>query len=336
MKIKLLISLVLLVSQAYSQVADSSAVQDDFITKPALLWKFKTNGPIVASPVIENGTVFVGSLDSALYAIELTTGKIKWKLQTGGAIRSSVAITQKRLFLLSSDGLLYRMEKDSGRIDGFFKTMNGFMGDRQHDYADYYNSTPVIVDSTIYFGSGEINYAISINDGYLRWSYKTGDMVHTTPAIRRGWLYAGSYDGNLYAFNQQTGSLAWKFKTTGKYSFPKGEVMGNPVVVSGMVLAGARDNNLYAIDVRDGYCNWIKSFPFGLALPVTVNDSVVYVGISDDRKLFALDIRSGREIWAADAGFNIFGGCAIGKKMGYFGTLAGKVHGIDLTTGKIK
>ena len=73
MKIKLLISLVLLVSQAYSQVADSSAVQADFTTKPALLWKFKTNGPVVASPVIENGSVFVGSLNSTLYAHDLTT-----------------------------------------------------------------------------------------------------------------------------------------------------------------------------------------------------------------------------------------------------------------------
>jgi outer membrane protein assembly factor BamB len=159
--------------------------------------------------------------------------------------------------------------------------------------------------------------------------------VHTTPAISKGRLYAGSFDGNLYAIDVKTGNLAWKFKTTGKYAFPKGEVMGNPVVAGGMVFAGARDYNMYAIDVRGGFCSWMKSFPFGWALPVTVNDSVVYVGTSDDRTLFALDIRSGLEVWKAPAGFNIFGGCAIGAKMGYFATLAGKVHGINLTTGKI-
>jgi outer membrane protein assembly factor BamB len=79
----------------------------------------------------------------------------------------------------------------------------------------------------------------------------------------------------------------------------------------------------------------MKQFPQGWAIPATYNDSVVYVGTSDDRQLFALDISTGREMWRAEAGFNIFGGCAVGDKTGYFGTLAGKVHGIDLTNGHI-
>ncbi len=337
MKVKLLILLVLLFNQAFSQfmMPATAARPADLDTKPTLLWKFKANGPVVGSPVIDGNTVFVGSLDSSLYALDLSTGKLKWKLPTGGAIRSSVCITEKRLFLLGTDGILYRMEKDSGRVDGIYQTMGGFIADRQHDFADYFTSTPVIADSIIYFGSGDYIYAISINDGYLRWTYKTGDLVHTTPAIQRNWLYAGSYDGYLYAIDVRTGNLAWKFKTTGKYSFPKGEVTGNPVLAGGMVFAGARDNNLYAIDLRGGYTNWMKQFQNGWGLPVTVNDSVIYVGTSDDRTLYALDIVNGREIWKAAAGFNIFGGCAIGTKTGYFCTLAGKVHGIDLKTGKI-
>lgn len=326
----------LLVSQASSQsmmmVPTGPA---DLLTKPGLVWKFKANGPIIGSPVIDNGTVFIGSLDSTLYALDLSTGKVKWKLPTGGAIRSSVCIDQNRLYLLNSDGLLYRVSQDSGKVDGFFQTMNGYMGERQYDHADYFNSTPVIVDSTIYFGAGEYIYALSITDGYLRWTYKTGDLVHTKPAIHNGWLYAGSFDGNLYALDVRTGNLKWKFKTTGKYSFPKGEVMGNPVVAGGMVFVGARDYNLYAIDVRGGYCNWMKSFPNGWALPVTVNDSVIYVGTSDDRTMFALDIRSGGEVWKTNAWFNLIGGCAIGSQVGYFGNLAGKVYSINLTHGEI-
>lgn len=332
----LLISLVLIVNQTFSQFMTNPVSESvDLTTKPSLVWKFRTNGPVVGSPVIDNGTVFIGSLDSSLYALDLSTGKVKWKFPTGGAIRSSVCVTSKRLFLLSSDGFLYRMDKDSGKVDGFFQTMNGYMDDRQNDYADYFNSTPVIVDSTIYFGSGEDIYAISITGGYLLWTYKTGGLVHTRPAISQNWLYAGSFDGNLYAINIRTGNLAWKFKTTGKFTFPKGEVTGNPVVGAGMVFAGARDYNLYAIDMKGGFCNWMKQFPSGWALPITVNDSVIYVGSSDDRSLFAFDIHTGRQVWQTPAGFNIFGGCAIGSKIGYFGTLAGKVHAVDLTTGKL-
>lgn len=333
MKSKLLILFVLIFSQAYSQFMMPMTGKIDFYAKPALLWKYKTNGPIVGSPVINNETVFVGSLDSSLYALDITTGKLKWKLPTGGAIRSSVAILDQKLFLLSSDGILYLVEKDSGKVGGFFPTMTGYIGDRQHDFADYYTSSPVLQDSIIYFGSGDYIYALSINDGYLRWTYKTGDLVHTTPAISNGKLYAGSFDGHLYAIDIKTGNLVWKFKTTGKFSFPKGEVTGNPVVAGGMVFAGARDYNLYAVDLRGGYTNWMKQFQNGWSLPVTHNDSVIYVGTSDDRTIFALDIRTGNEVWKTPCGFNMLGGCAIATNIGYFCTLSGKILGIDLKTG---
>jgi len=336
MKSKLLLILILLVSQAHSQfMMPSTTTRVDHGTKPVLLWKFQTNGPVVSSPVASDSLVYVTSLDSTLYALELGTGKLKWKLPTGGPLRSSVCLSSTGLFLLGGEGLLYSVNKDSGQIRGYFRTLTGLMGERQNDHTDYFQSTPVIADSTIYFGSGCYIMAVSLVDGLMKWSYLTGDVVHTKPVISNKRLFAGSFDGNIYSIDTRTGNLVWKFKTTGNAFFPKGEVMGDPVVAGGIVLAAARDFNLYAIDVKGGHCNWLKQFPKGWALPVTFNDSIIYVGASDDRTLFALDIFSGREIWKADAGFNVFGGCALGSKIGYFGTLAGKVHGVDLTTGKI-
>jgi outer membrane protein assembly factor BamB len=341
MKPTLLILLTLLACRTFSQTLppDSAPapvpVQADMLTKPALLWKFRTNGSVVASPVIADSLVYITSTDSTLYALDLASGKVKWKLPTGGPIRSSVCLAFGRLFMLGGEGILYSMDKDSGRVYGYFRALSGYMGERQNDYADYFQCTPVIVDTTIYFASGGAVYALSIRDGNLKWTYQTGDVIHAKVAIANGRVYAGSFDGNLYSIDQHTGNLAWKFKTTGNSLFPKGEVMGTPVIAGGMVMAGARDYHLYAIDARGGYCNWLKQFPKGWALPVTPNDSVVYVGTSDDRQLFALNVFTGQEVWKADVGFNILGGCAIGTKTGYFGTLSGKVHGIDLTNGKI-
>ena len=44
----------------------------DATLKPPLTlrWKFKTGGPIHASPVIVDGTVYVGSTDGTLYALD--------------------------------------------------------------------------------------------------------------------------------------------------------------------------------------------------------------------------------------------------------------------------
>jgi outer membrane protein assembly factor BamB len=308
----------------------------DMDSVPGLLWKMKTNGPIVATPVINDQTVFVGSLDSNLYAFDLQTGKLRWSFPTVGPVRSSVCMLNDRLYLLGTDGILYRMDQDSGRIDGVFQTATGFLGDHQNDHYDYYTSTPVVADSTIYFGAGDRIYAVSVTNGYIRWTYKTDGPVHTTPAVSFGWVYAGSFDGHLYAINARTGNLAWKFKTTGRYSYPKGEVTGHPVAAGGVILFGARDNNLYAVNAVTGSCNWIKQFSYGWGLTLTLNDSVVYVGTTEDRTLFALDIRSGREVWKMKTGFNVMGGLALGNNYGYFGTQLGKLIALDLRDGKAK
>jgi len=48
-----------------------------------LKWKFKTRGDVESSPVIaQNGTIYVGSLDHYLYAIN-PNGSLKWKFRIG-------------------------------------------------------------------------------------------------------------------------------------------------------------------------------------------------------------------------------------------------------------
>ncbi|SVD89707.1 uncharacterized protein METZ01_LOCUS442561, partial [marine metagenome] len=44
----------------------------------SLCWKFKTGGQILASPIVVNGTVYVGSSDGILYALDAKIWKVKW------------------------------------------------------------------------------------------------------------------------------------------------------------------------------------------------------------------------------------------------------------------
>jgi outer membrane protein assembly factor BamB len=334
MKSKLLILLLLLVNQVFSQNDTTVTLPGESGLKPSLLWKFKTNGPVVGAPVIGNGTAYITSLDSVLYALDMVTGKVKWKRATGAPLRSSVCLAYDYLFLLGGEGILYTVKQDSGQAAGYFRTLTGIMGERQNDYADYYQSTPVIEDTIIYFGSGGALYAVSINSGLLNWKYETGDVIHTSPVVNAGKVYFGSFDGNLYSVDTRSGNLSWKFKTTGHNLFPKGEVSGNPVFARGMVYVGSRDYHFYALDASGGHCNWMKQFPLGWALPATLNDSVLIVGTSDDHSVIAYNLTNGKELWKTDAGFNVLAGCALDGKMGYVGTLCGKVHGINLATGQ--
>jgi outer membrane protein assembly factor BamB len=49
----------------------------------ALRWKFQTNDVVHASPAYADGVVFFGSWDSYFYAVDAATGKEKWRFHGG-------------------------------------------------------------------------------------------------------------------------------------------------------------------------------------------------------------------------------------------------------------
>nr|6TJB_A Chain A, Cake2 [synthetic construct]6TJB_B Chain B, Cake2 [synthetic construct]6TJB_C Chain C, Cake2 [synthetic construct]6TJB_D Chain D, Cake2 [synthetic construct]6TJB_E Chain E, Cake2 [synthetic construct] len=71
-------------------------------------WRFKTGKAIEASPVIgEDGTIYVGSNDGHLYAIN-PDGTEKWRFKTGKAIEASPVIGEDgTIYVGSNDGHLY-------------------------------------------------------------------------------------------------------------------------------------------------------------------------------------------------------------------------------------
>ena len=53
------------------------------------LWEFETGDWVISSPAIgSDGTVYVGSEDNKLYAINGTTGVKLWEFETGDAVYS--------------------------------------------------------------------------------------------------------------------------------------------------------------------------------------------------------------------------------------------------------
>ena len=65
-------------------VGFSGVSPDKSITPPLeLLWKFKTGGPLHASPVIANGILYIGSTDGKLYALDAKQWGIRWVFDAG-------------------------------------------------------------------------------------------------------------------------------------------------------------------------------------------------------------------------------------------------------------
>jgi hypothetical protein len=202
--------------------------------KERMLWQFETGDAVVSSPAIgSDGTVYVGSYDKKLYAINGKSGVKLWEFETGGGVQSSPAIgSDGTVYVGSYDKKLYAINGKSGVKLWEFETGGGV------------NSSPAIgSDGTVYVGSGDKKlYAINGKSGVKLWEFQTGDWVYSSPAIGSdGTVYVGSKDNKLYAINGKSGVKLWEFQTGGKVS-------SSPAIGSdGTVYVGSLDKKLYAI-----------------------------------------------------------------------------------------
>ncbi|HWX35856.1 MAG TPA: PQQ-binding-like beta-propeller repeat protein [Steroidobacteraceae bacterium] len=313
-------------------------------------WAFKSGGPILGSPAIAAGVVYIGSLDGFVYAVDQETGKEKWKHATHQPVVSSPAVSGGLVFFEGYDGVLYALATDTGTVKWYFvaeyerrfeaKHLHGYSPESQTipDSWDLYLSSPAVFNNHVYFGSGDGNvYAVDTSTGVLHWKFSTGDIVHASPAIANGTVYIGSWDSNLYALDAESGQEKWRFKG-GEDPVVHNQVgfQSSPAVVDGVVYTGCRDGHVYALDANTGrkkwdYStakNWVNATP-------AVRDGVVYAGTSFGWNLHALDARTGRERFTFHAGGEIFSSAALAGDLAYFGAANGRLYAIDAKTGKL-
>jgi eukaryotic-like serine/threonine-protein kinase len=313
-------------------------------------WKFHTGGMVISSPTIARDTVYVGSTDHMLYALDRSSGTVKWKFKTEGRVASSAAVADGTVYFGSYDGNFYALEAASGKLKWKFQTggERRFAGKHLHgvlpaaetmpDPFDVYLSSPVIANGVVYFGSGDGNvYALDAASGTLKWTFATGNVVHASPALAAGTLFIGSWDTNLYALDAASGKEKWRFKTGEDHDTHNQEgFQASPVVYDGVVYVGCRDSNFYAIDGKTGQKKWAfnnkGSWVVGSA---AAQGGKIYAGTSDSGRLYAFDARSGASVeLVSSKKWPMFSSPSIAGSTLYIGSNEGKLFAIDLKSQK--
>jgi eukaryotic-like serine/threonine-protein kinase len=313
-------------------------------------WQFRTKGQVLSTPAVSGDTVYVGSSDHVLYALDRASGNKKWEFQTESRITSSPAVVGGVVYFGSFDGNFYAVDAATGKENWRFATPGErrFAATHLHgsspaaevmpDPFDFYLSSPVVANGTVYFGSGDTNvYALDAATGALKWKFKTGDVVHGSPAIADGVLLVGSWDSFLYALDVATGKERWRFKT-GEDANIHNQVgiQSSPAVADGVVYFGCRDSKFYAVDLATGTQRW--AYPnkgsWVIASPA-VKDGKVYFATSDTGLFHAVDAKTGGEIFSFDNNhWPMFSSPAIAGGLAYIGSHQGKLIAIDLKTQK--
>ena len=313
-------------------------------------WRFPTKGQVLSSPAIADGTLYIGSSDHFLYALDASNGTLRWKFKTGGRITSSPAVSAGLVYFGSFDSNFYAVDAATGHLKWKFTTAGErrFAATHLHgaepaaetmpDPFDFYLSSPVVANGAVYFGSGDTNiYALDGATGALKWKFKTGDVVHSSPAISDGTLFAGSWDSYFYALDSTTGKEKWRFKTGDDPNIHNQVgIQSSAAVANGVVYFGCRDSKFYALDAATGKQLWFfaNKGSWVIASPA-VFDGKVYFATSDTGLIHALDAKSGAPLFSLDnKHWPMFSSPAIAGDTLYIGSHEGKLLAIDLKAQK--
>ena len=206
-------------------------------------WNLDLKSGTNATPIVRNGTLYIGSEDS-FSAIDVDSHKVIWEYSTSAPISSSAYIYEDVVYVGCDDGHLYGFDNDTGDVK-FDVDLDGKL-----------KSSPVVVNDTVYIGSsnGKL-YAVGVDSKKVDWEYTTGDSIYSSPAYGDEKIFIGSTDGNLYAINESNGSLVWKDDLNNK-------VLSSPTIDEhdNNVFIGSDEGNLTCLDIRDGTLKWSHMF----------------------------------------------------------------------------
>lgn len=251
-------------------------------------WSFITGADIrSSSPAIgEDGTIYIGSRDNNLYAIN-PDGTLKWSFATENGIDASPAIAK--------DGTIY-----TGSYDNKMYAINPH-GTLKWSFTTGSNirySTPAIgQDGVIYFGSEDSKLYALNSDGSLKWEFVSGDMIRSTPALSgNGIVYVTSNDNHLYAVNSQTGQMKWSYDLGG---FSEG---GPSIDSEGTIFVGidkgGSEGAVFALN-PDGSLKWETNVlgRISVNVPIIAN-GLIYIGTKEGNNVLALNKTDGSTAWS--------------------------------------
>lgn len=212
-------------------------------------WTFPIRFEGLGEPLVDKGVVYVLAGNNIAYALDAETGKQVWlynrrdpsSLSIRGGSRP--AVTEKHVYIGFADGYVVSLQRANGQVEWEtninvnkrFRDVDAgavIEGDRMyitsfdgglyclnvqtgqvvwsHDVGGY--SSPIIEGNRLYYTTtnGKV-MAVEKSTGAPIWTHSLGGKIATKPALNKGMLIFGEFEGNLKVISTQTGQLLAEF-----------------------------------------------------------------------------------------------------------------------------
>ena len=276
-------------------------------------WRFPTGGWVTGTPVIANGTVYIGSWDGRMYALRESDGQPVWNFNAGNytdnrcnpaamGVDGTAALSDGKLYFGAGNAKLYALNAATGNL--IWQSQLGNPDDAYHIYA-----SPVVFDNKIYVGlashcvnpcvRGKV-VCVDANSGNVLWTFFTapegslGGGVWSSCAVdpNRRMIYVGTgnycsgndtHSSTVLALNADSGSLVWSFRRVppgdkSNFDFGASPVLFDVVGIPALVI-GSKNGHCYALHRQTGELLWDTVITDGSSIGGTISSPAAANGM---------------------------------------------------------
>ena len=221
-----------------------------------------------ASPTLAGGTLYVGSFDGTLSALDPQTGTPKWSAVGGCCVFDQAPVVDNgRVFQMRTNDTLTAYDAKSGKqlwtVPAFsVGTLAAAHGMLFYDYPPYMFAldqttgaevwrAPVVVSARVSSPAVANRRVFTTQTELIALDAATGAVLWSAPAVNSQWgpsvangvVYASSLGGEWDAFDERDGSLLWSVTLGSCGGFCANAV---PVIANGTLYLAGPDSYLYA------------------------------------------------------------------------------------------
>ena len=323
-------------------------------------WSFETLGEVVSSPIVVNDTVYVGSKDGKVYALDAETGDKEWEYDTGADIQSSPASDGTTLYIGNQEGTVFAISIDGieewttdfdGPVSDALSVVDGrlFVPVREvgslvaldassgveewrSDWDSYaFHAKPAVVDDVVYSVDNSESYemrARDFGDGEHLIGYRTGGNLRSQISQNNNTIYLIDND-KIFSVNTIEYESRWNFD----FQEPiYNDVEKASLTVRGRTLyvAASTASSGYVLSLDDvtGERQWRVELPASTVSSLVLAGDRVYIGCNDGN-VYSFDESDGSEVSAFETGAPVNSTAAVSGGALFIGSDDGYVYAIE-------
>lgn len=321
-----------------------------------LAWHFHSGAPILGSPAVVDGVVYVTDTAGMLFAVDSTNGGVLWQYPTSGgtpvttapAVDASagllvVALGNGKVAAIGlsvggplwtanvggnvtapvlAGGMVY-VTSQSGRIVAFYE-LNGsrYWATAVHFTIRASPTVDTVGQLVLIAGLSGRLVAIGLTTGKAVWSRSLGAPIFASPAVLAGSVYAETSGGYVTAVNETSGKIRWSDDLGGNFTAaPTVGTQGIGGSGGPKLFVGSTNRTLYSLLAATGavvFTVWAN----GSIVDTAGTDGIVVYETSNGLVEATRGYTSLR-IWFTSVGSGLTGSLAIVDGTIYLGTHSG-------------